>query len=112
MVRTMEASATLGERVAALNVRGRKREVSHVREDKKVKRSDKNRPVEQPIGRRGRRFEGRVKDGDGGLLGGKKQRKVMDPRFEAHCGHFNEGLFEKSYAFVEDIRQAEMVGTR
>ncbi|CDH48510.1 ribosomal rna processing protein 36 homolog [Lichtheimia corymbifera JMRC:FSU:9682] len=33
--------------------------------------------------------------------------KVRDPRFEKLSGHFNQDLFEKSYAFLDDYKKSE-----
>lgn len=32
---------------------------------------------------------------------------MRDPRFEKLSGHFNQDLFEKSYAFLDDYKQSE-----
>ena len=35
-------------------------------------------------------------------------KKGRDPRFESFTGRLNQDLFRKSYAFVDDVRQAEV----
>lgn len=35
-------------------------------------------------------------------------KKARDPRFESFTGRLNQDLFRKSYAFVDDVRQAEV----
>ena len=36
------------------------------------------------------------------------KRQVRDPRFSSLSGEFNQDLFEKSYAFLGEVREAEM----
>lgn len=36
------------------------------------------------------------------------QARSRDPRFETQSGNFNEDLFEKSYAFLDDTRSQEI----
>jgi ribosomal RNA-processing protein 36 len=36
------------------------------------------------------------------------KKKARDPRFESVCGNFNEHLFNKSYAFLDDYRSDEI----
>ena len=35
------------------------------------------------------------------------QEKGRDPRFDDRCGKLNQDLFEKSYAFVDQVKQEE-----
>lgn len=35
-------------------------------------------------------------------------QQARDPRFDSLSGNFNQDLFEKSYAFLEDYRKAEV----
>ena len=35
------------------------------------------------------------------------QEKGRDPRFDERCGKLNQDLFEKSYAFLEEVKQEE-----
>lgn len=37
-----------------------------------------------------------------------KKFKPRDPRFEKYSGHFNQGLFEASYSFLDDHRDKEL----
>jgi ribosomal RNA-processing protein 36 len=37
-----------------------------------------------------------------------KKFKPRDPRFEKYSGNFNQGLFEASYSFLDDVRQEEL----
>lgn len=37
-----------------------------------------------------------------------KKFKPRDPRFEKYSGHFNQGLFEASYTFIDEIREKEL----
>lgn len=37
-----------------------------------------------------------------------KKFKPRDPRFEKYSGHFNQGLFEASYNFLDEIREKEL----
>lgn len=34
--------------------------------------------------------------------------KPRDPRFDPLCGHFNQGLFDKAYEFIDDYRKSEV----
>eukprot|EP00124_Ichthyophonus_hoferi_P004284 Ihof_evm1s454 gene=Ihof_evmTU1s454 len=37
-----------------------------------------------------------------------KTNKTRDPRFDSLSGHYNEDLFEKTYAFLDDIKKVEV----
>lgn len=66
------------------------------------KKKKNMRPAEMPINARPRPYVGR---GERSAPG----KKSMDPRFEEHCGKFNQGHFERAYGFAEDLRTAEKV---
>ena len=36
-----------------------------------------------------------------------KKETLRDPRFNALCGQFNEGLFKRSYGFVREYQKKE-----
>eukprot|EP01060_Flectonema_neradi_P002394 TRINITY_DN11463_c0_g1_i1.p1 TRINITY_DN11463_c0_g1~~TRINITY_DN11463_c0_g1_i1.p1 ORF type:complete len:197 (+),score=41.82 TRINITY_DN11463_c0_g1_i1:42-593(+) len=36
-----------------------------------------------------------------------KKKTTVDPRFNSMVGHLNEGLYDASYSFLDDMRQAE-----
>uniref|UniRef100_A0AC35UI73 rRNA biogenesis protein RRP36 n=1 Tax=Rhabditophanes sp. KR3021 TaxID=114890 RepID=A0AC35UI73_9BILA len=36
-----------------------------------------------------------------------EQKKGFDPRFDSRCGDFHEGAFQKSYQFVDAIKEKE-----
>ncbi|CAJ0867319.1 12043_t:CDS:2, partial [Entrophospora sp. SA101] len=38
----------------------------------------------------------------------KKDQANIDPRFDNLSGKFNEGLFEKSYEFIEEYKKSEI----
>ena len=37
-----------------------------------------------------------------------KRKRQVDPRFNERCGDLNEHMFQKSYAFVDEIRKQEI----
>lgn len=37
----------------------------------------------------------------------KKHGEVRDPRFDERAGSFNESLFKKSYAFLDNVKKSE-----
>ena len=37
----------------------------------------------------------------------KKHDEIRDPRFDERTGSFNEGLFKKSYAFLDEVKRSE-----
>jgi len=37
----------------------------------------------------------------------RKHSEIRDPRFDERTGSFNEGLFKKSYAFLDEMKQSE-----
>ncbi|KAJ2863905.1 rRNA biogenesis protein rrp36 [Coemansia asiatica] len=43
---------------------------------------------------------------------GTEKQQTRDPRFDNLSGHFNEDLFEKSYAFLDEQRQQEIEDMR
>eukprot|EP00189_Rhodosorus_marinus_P014204 CAMPEP_0184746772 /NCGR_PEP_ID=MMETSP0315-20130426/9293_1 /TAXON_ID=101924 /ORGANISM="Rhodosorus marinus, Strain UTEX LB 2760" /LENGTH=223 /DNA_ID=CAMNT_0027219497 /DNA_START=193 /DNA_END=864 /DNA_ORIENTATION=+ len=108
------SEATLGERVEYARRRqgsgdwrrlgAQGRSVGEERPLKKVgKRAKKVAPREEPIGSRAVPFTGR------GVRSNNRvgERKSIDPRFEAHCGNFNQGLYEKAYGFVDELKEKE-----
>lgn len=63
-----------------------------------MKRASKHSPMEVSSKRAVGRFREVVE---------LNKPKVRDPRFEKLSGHFNQDLFEKSYAFLDDYKQSE-----
>ncbi|KAJ1667038.1 rRNA biogenesis protein rrp36 [Coemansia sp. RSA 1813] len=65
----------------------------------KHRRSDKNKPTvmssKRPVGRFRQIIE-------------MPKSKVRDPRFDGLSGNFNEDLYEKTYAFLDDQQKNEM----
>ena len=37
----------------------------------------------------------------------KKHGEIRDPRFDERAGSFNESLFKKSYAFLDNMKRSE-----
>jgi len=37
----------------------------------------------------------------------RKHSEIRDPRFDERTGSFNEGLFKKSYAFLDEMKRSE-----
>ncbi|KAJ8902621.1 hypothetical protein NDN08_005941 [Rhodosorus marinus] len=105
--------ATLGERVEYARRRHRSdkqrpgaqaHSVGEKRPLRKVgKRTKKVVPREEPIGNRTVPFAGR------GVSSNNRagERKSVDPRFEEHCGNFNQGLHDKAYGFVDELKEKE-----
>ncbi|KAJ8327100.1 rRNA biogenesis protein rrp36 [Batrachochytrium dendrobatidis] len=66
---------------------------------KKQKRENKNMPAEitskRPVTRKRRVVE-------------VSKKAVRDPRFEAYTGELNEGLFKRSYGFIDDYERSEI----
>ncbi|KAJ8657918.1 hypothetical protein O0I10_006446 [Lichtheimia ornata] len=63
-----------------------------------MKRANKHSPMEVSSKRAVGRFREVVE---------LNKPKVRDPRFEKLSGHFNQDLFEKSYAFLDDYKKSE-----
>uniref|UniRef100_A0A7S3E8N0 rRNA biogenesis protein RRP36 n=1 Tax=Rhodosorus marinus TaxID=101924 RepID=A0A7S3E8N0_9RHOD len=107
--------ATLGERVEY--ARGRHRsdqkrlcaQAHSVGEERPLEKVGKRRkrvvPKEEPIGDRALPFAGRGVSSNNRVGG----RKSIDPRFEEHCGNFNQGLHDKAYGFVDELKEKEKV---
>lgn len=63
--------------------------------DGKMKRSSKNHPLEITSKRQVARFKNVVE---------VKKKRLVDPRFDSLSGRFNEDLFAKSYAFLDEYK--------
>ncbi|CAG9462950.1 unnamed protein product [Pedinophyceae sp. YPF-701] len=70
---------------------------------KRVKRANKNRPVEVSSARPVSRFRDVLADADVGV----PKREVRDPRFDPMAGEYNEAAFAKRYKFLYDERLPE-----
>lgn len=73
--------------------------------DDKYKRSHKNKPRIEPVGRKP------VKKKMDHIVGVKAchKREIRDPRFDPMCGDFDDALFKQSYKFVDDIKSKELI---
>mmetsp|Transcript_6537 Transcript_6537/g.19831 ORF Transcript_6537/g.19831 Transcript_6537/m.19831 type:complete len:216 (-) Transcript_6537:331-978(-) len=106
---------TLGDRVKAARAAragmvdtgpGRHAATESRNRESEAKKKSKHRPREEPISGRPSSYVGRPKELE------SRSRRGADPRFEEHCGKFNENLFEKTYAFVDEMREKELNSLR
>ena len=74
---------------------------------RKSKHAPKELPSNKPVGRHKRvEFFKPGEDPDKGVF--VKKRKGRDPRFEKHAGKFNQDMFDKAYAFINEYREEEL----
>ena len=77
----------------------------------KKKKKSKHAPTEASSSRSDyyRRGAPHLNSSGIGVEVGANRYKARDPRLEAMSGHYDDELFEKRYAFLEDMRAEEMV---